>query len=92
LASISCPILLACQLVLPHDGRARWKGFYSIVFYYVSPYRVDVPDETMIKPLHNNRACSSLVFGVAWANLFARDCPRNNTGKLLLAHGTHNEP
>jgi len=25
---------------------------------------------------------------VAWANLFARDGPRNNTGKLLLAHAT----
>ncbi len=25
---------------------------------------------------------------VAWANLFARDCPASNTGKLLLAHAT----
>jgi len=25
---------------------------------------------------------------VAWANLFARDCPASNTGKLLIAHAT----
>jgi len=28
---------------------------------------------------------------VAGANLFARDCTRNNTGKLLLAHATQNQ-
>ncbi len=54
--------------------------------------------ESLFHPVHgldattHSSAFHTLVFGVAWANLFARDCPRNNMGKLLLAYATHNEP
>ncbi len=39
-----------CTPIVPTDS--------SNIRYCVSPYRVDSPDETVIRPLHNNRACS----------------------------------